>query len=120
MAVGDIQINTIILPNEGLRFTPGYIDFEVKDRTINKTLVSDFATIKRKFTIIWDYPVTGTFMADILELYLAKEDVTLYVTEANATISQYTCWLDISKENLRDISSGVYAFSGFTIMLEEV
>ena len=120
MAVGDVQINTMLLPNEGMRFSPGYIDFEVKDRTINKTLVSDFVSIKRVFTITWEYPISGTLMADLVELYLAKEDVTLSVTESDTTVSAYTCWLDISKESLREISSGVYAFSGFSVTLEEV
>lgn len=104
----------------GIRFNPGHIDFEVSDRTIDKTLVSDFITIKNKFTISWDYPVSGTFMAEIVELYLAKEDVTFTVTNADATTSVYTCWLSISEECLREIVSGSYAFSGFTISMEEV
>lgn len=120
MAAGDLQINTILLPLPGIRFSPGYIDFETSDRTINKTLVSDFYTIKRKFTISWDYPVTGTFMADMVDLYLAKEDVTLTVTNADTTTDVYTCWLKISDEVLRELASGNYAFSGFTIYLEEV
>lgn len=120
MAVGDIQLNTTLLPNEGLRFSPGYIDFEVSDRTIDKTLVSDFITIKRKFGITWEYPISGTLMADIVELYLAKADVTVSVTNSDLTISTYTCWLSISDESLREIASGVYAFSGFSISMEEV
>jgi hypothetical protein len=120
MAAGDIQINAILLPIPGLRFTPGYIDFEVRDRTIDKTLVSDFVTIKHSFNIGWDYPVSGVFMADMVTLYLAKADVTLTVTNSDLTTTVYTCSLDISKEHLREIASGSYAFSGFTLMLEEV
>lgn len=120
MAAGDIQINTILLPIPGLRFSPGYIDFEIRDRTINKTLVSDFVTIKNRFTITWEYPVSGTFMAEILTLYLAKDDVTLTVTNSDLSTTAYTCALMVSHETLREITSGSYAFSGFSITLEEV
>lgn len=120
MAKGDIQINSVLLPFEGIKVSYGYIDFEVVDRTIDKTLVSDFIALKRIFTISWDNMVSGTFMADIIDIYILKQDVTLIVTNADLSTSTYTCKLSISDRVLRELYSGNYAFSGFTITLEEV
>lgn len=117
---GELQIDTILLPDYGLRFSEGYIDFEVKDRTIDRTLVSDFVAIKRIFTVAWDNPISGTLLADLVDLYMAKEDVTFTVTNADTTNTVYTCRLDIGNEYLREIASGNYAFSGLVITLEEV
>lgn len=117
---GELQIDTILLPEYGLRFSEGYIDFEVKDRTIDRTLVSDFVAIKRVFTIAWDNPISGTLLASILEIYIAKKDVSFAITNADTSTTTYTCRLDIGGEYLREIASGNYAFSGFTITLEEV
>jgi len=119
-AKGDLKINDILLPLEGLQYKPGWIDYEVTDRTINKTLVSDFVAFKRTFAISWSYPLDGSFLADLLDLYIAKADVTFTETGADLVDTSYTCKLSISSSYLRELYSGNYAFSGFAITLEEV
>jgi hypothetical protein len=120
MAKGDLQINSILLPLDDIQYKPGWIDYEVTDRTINRTLVSDFIAFKRTFDISWKNPLEGSFLADLLDLYLAKEDVTFTETAADLTTTAYTCRMSISNKYLREIMSGNYAFSGFSITLEEV
>jgi len=120
MAKGDLKINTLELPIETVKFTEGWLDFEVQDRTINRTLVSDFIAFKRKFSITWGYAISGTLLADLLDLYIAKEDVVFTIVNADLTETLYTCKVSISDTYLREIISGNYAFSGFTVELEEV
>jgi len=120
MAKGDLKINALELPIDNIKFSQDWIDFEVQDRTINRTLVSDFIAFKRKFVLTWQYPLEGAFLADLLDLYIAKEDVTFTVTNADLTESLYTCKVDINGAYLREMLSGNYIFSGFGITLEEV
>lgn len=121
MAELRIQSGTtsIVLPEYQRKYSQGWIDFEVKDRTINRTLVSDFVAFKRVFTISWPV-VDGSLMAELLEIYLLKNDVTFYETQADLSVRSYICRLDIGREVLRDIEAGNFAFSGFSITLEEV
>jgi hypothetical protein len=121
MAKGDLQIDTILLPDNGdLRYTPGFISFEQTARTIDNTLVSDFKALKHKFSFSWNNPLDGNFLADIIDLYLANDDVTFTQTNADLSTSVYTCKIFISESMLREIASGNYAYSGFTLTLEEV
>lgn len=117
---GDLQLGAIPLPLQGIKFSEGWIDFEKKRRTINNTLVSDLVAFKRKFSISWDNPLDGAFLADLLDLYIAKEDLTFTVTNADLTTTAYTVHIDIGSDILREIYSGNYAYSGFKIELEEI
>ena len=120
MAKGELTINSIPLPLDGMRYSQGYIDFELKERTIDQTLVSDFIAFKRIFNISWSNPLDGSFMADIIDLYLLKEDVTLYEVQADLTTKSFVCALTIGSNFLREMYARNYAFSGFSISLEEV
>jgi hypothetical protein len=121
MAKGDLQIDTILLPDNGdLKYQPGFIQFEQKQRTVDNTLVSDFRAIKYKFAFSWGNPLDGIFMADLVELYLAGNDVTFIETNADLSTNTYICRLSISETTLREIASGNYAFSGFSMNLEEI
>lgn len=121
MAIGDLTINGILIPgNFNLKFSQGYIDFEETQRTIDKTLVSDFASFKRIFNISWTSFIQGDLLADFLDMYIAKDDVTFVVSNADGTDSTYICKLSISNEFLREIKVGDFAYSGFTLTLEEV
>ena len=104
MAKGDLAINSIQLRKDNIRYSPGWIDIETTDRTINGTLVSDVIAMKRRFTITWNNPIACAFTE----------------TQSDLTTGSYTCKLDISQTYLREIIAGNYAFSGFTITLEEV
>lgn len=117
---GDLKINAMLLPLDGIQYKPGWIDYEVTARTINKTLVSDFVSFKRTFAISWANPLEGSFLADLLDLYIAKADVTFTETGADLVDTAYTCRLSISSSYLRELYSSNYAFSGFAITLEEV
>lgn len=120
MAKGDLQLGAILLPIEGIKYSQGWIDYEKTRRTIDNTLVSDLVAFKRKFTIAWDNPLDGSFMADLLDMYIAKADLTFIETQADLTTLSYTVHIDIGSDYLREIYSGNYAFSGFKITLEEV
>lgn len=120
MAKGDLKIGTLELPIDTVKFTEGWIDFEVQDRTVNRTLVSDFIAFKRKFSITWQYPISGTLLAELLDIYIAKADVVFTIVNADLTETLYTCKVSISGDYLREIIAGNYAFSGFTVELEEV
>lgn len=120
MAKGDLTLGSVPLPIQGIKYSPGWIDYEKKARTINNTLVSDLVAFKRKFTISWDNPLDGSFMADLLDMYIAKQDLTFVETQSDLTTVSYTVHIDIASEYLREIASGNYAFSGFKITLEEV
>lgn len=120
MAKGDLTLGGVALPLEGIKYSPGWIDYEKTARTINNTLVSDLVAFKRKFSISWENPLDGAFMADLLDMYVAKEDLTFTETQSDLTTLSYTVHIDIGSEYLREIYSGNYAFSGFKITLEEV
>jgi hypothetical protein len=109
----------IILPEFERKYSQGWIDFEVSERTINRTLVSDFVAFKRSFSITWNL-LDGAILTSLLDLYLAKEDVIFYEQQANGTFKNWTCKLGISDSILREVESGNFAFSGFAITLEEV
>ncbi len=120
MAKGDLSLNGVILPNIGIQYTKGHIVFEVMDRTINKTLVSDYVTTKKTFKMSWSNILDGAFMADLIDIYELREDVTFIETQADLTTITTICKMTISDSYLRELESGNYAFSGFSIKLEEV
>jgi hypothetical protein len=117
--MGILKLNGITLPSRNIQYTQGWIDFEVKDRTINKTLVSDFIAIKRVFSISWPV-LEGSFMAQLINIYLAKNDVTFEEQQPNGSFLSFTCRMAISESVLREIDIENYAFSGFSFRLEEV
>jgi hypothetical protein len=109
----------LVLPEWERKYTQGYIDFEVSERTINRTLVSDFIAFKRTFGVTWNI-LDGATISTLIDLYLAKEDVVFYEEQPNSSFLNWTCRLSISQSILREIEIGNYAFSGFSITLEEV
>ena len=109
----------IILPEYQRQYSQGWIDFEITDRTINKTLVSDFVAFKKVFTINWNI-VEGEFMASLIFLYLEKEDVTFSEQQPDGSWLSWVCRLTISNSLQREADAGNFAFSGFSITLEEV
>jgi hypothetical protein len=109
----------ITLPIYQRTYSQGWIDFEVVERTINRTLVSDFVAFKRRFSIEWEL-ASGELVAELLDLYLDKEDVIFEETQADNSVKTWTCRLSISDDIVRDIEVGNFAFSGFGITLEEV
>jgi hypothetical protein len=112
-------VDTFILPTFGRLYEITNIDFEVKQRTVNKTLVSDFQDIKKRFTISWDRSY-GTLYADLLEIFLEREDVTFIEVQPDLSEVSYTCLMSISESVRREIEAGDYGFTGFSIVLEEV
>lgn len=110
---------SIILPEFERKYSQGWIDFEVSERTINRTLVSDFVAFKRTFSITWNI-LDGAVLASLLDLYLAKEDVTFYEEQADSSFKSWVCKIGISDSILREVEAGNFAFSGFAITLEEV
>lgn len=125
MAVkGELKINSIVIPDSSLNFSPGWISFEVTQRTIDNTLVSDLKDDKRKFNLSWDNCIDGDFFEQIVALYELGEDVTFTVTAEDLTDDVYDCHLTISPEVLRKVTrkreTGNYAYSGFAIALEEI
>jgi hypothetical protein len=110
---------SIVLPDFERQYSQGWIDFEVSERTINRTLVSDFVAFKRTFTISWPILSEET-LAALLEWYLDKEDVTFTETQSDSSTLSWTCRISISDSILREIEAVDYAFSGFSITLEEV
>ena len=116
---GELRINSMILPKEGRLYSPGWLNFEVKQRTINRTLVSDLQGIKRKFTIAWDR-VYGTLFADLIDLYLDNVDVTFTEVKPDLTEAVYNCRLSIPQSVRRELESGEYGYTGFSITLEEI
>lgn len=107
------------LPEVGRLYEPGWIDFEITERTINRTLVSDFIAFKRLFIVSYDR-VYGDLFADLLELFLDKEDVIFYEQQPNGTYLNYTCRLDFPQSVKRELSRGLYGYTGFSFSLEEV
>ena len=116
-----IEKNTTVieLPEAGRLYEPGWIDFEVTERTINRALVSDFIAFKRLFVVSYDR-VYGDLFADLLELFLAKEDVTFFEEQPNGTYQQYICRIDFPQSVKRELSRGLYGYTGFSFSLEEV
>jgi hypothetical protein len=111
---------TIIhLPEPGRLYEPGWIDFEVTERTINRTLVSDFVAIKRQFQVSYDR-IYGNLFGDILDLYLDKEDVTFYEEQPDGSYNSWICRVDFPAQVKRDLNTGLYGYTGFSFRLEEV
>jgi len=121
---GELKINAIIMPDHSLKYAPGFISFEVMQRTIDNTLVSDLKDDKRKFSLSWDNALDGAFVESIIALYVAGADVTFTVTDEALVDTVYDCHISISLEILRKFSrkreTGNYAYSGFAIELEEI
>ena len=109
----------VILPEQGRLYEPGWIDFEVSERTINRTLVSDFVAIKRQFQIAYDR-VYGNLFGEILDLYLDKEDVVFYEEQPDGSYRNWTCVIDFPAQVKRDLNTGLYGYTGFSFRLEEV
>jgi hypothetical protein len=109
----------IFLPEFERKYTQGWLDFEVTERTINRTLVSDFVAFKRVFSITWNV-LDGEIMSSLILLYLGKQDVVFSEQQPDTTWLSWTCKLAISDSIFREIEVGNFAFSGFSITLEEV
>jgi hypothetical protein len=121
--MGDLKITynstEIMLPEYERKYTQGWIDFEVSERTVNRTLVSDFIAFKRAFGITWNV-LDGEFMYQLVEIYLTKKDVTFSEKQSDGSWKSWICKMSISESLLREVEVGNYAFSGFSITLEEV
>jgi hypothetical protein len=109
----------IFLPEYERKYTQGWIDFEVSERTINKTLVSDFVAFKRTFAVTWNV-LDGEVMSSLIMLYLNKQDVNFHEKQPDGSYLSWVCKLSISQSIFREIEIGNFAFSGFAITLEEV
>ena len=121
MTTGSYKINDhVFSPNGGRTLTEGYLDFEVTDRTINKTLVSDFVIFKRTFSIKWSVAITQDLLEIILAWYTAKQDVTFTKVNKDGTESSYTCRLSIPENFTRVYELKEYSYSDFEISLVEV
>jgi len=120
MAQGDVYLNSTLMPGSSLKVTKGYLDFEVSDRTIDKTFVSDFVATKRTRSLYWENFLDEDFVDAMIALYLLKEDVVYSEVNSDLTITTFTVRMSISSEILREIDEGSYAYSGFVITMEEV
>jgi hypothetical protein len=121
--MADLKLNQgateIFLPEFERKYTQGWLDFEVSERTINRTLVSDFVGFKRTFSVTWNV-LEGEIMSSLILLYLTKQDVIFSEQQPDGSFLSWTCKLSISQSLLREIDAGNFAFSGFSITLEEV
>ena len=117
---GDLFIDTYLVPDSSLVFTKGRLDFEKTERTINNTLVSDFIGFKKTFALEWGNWLDGDFVDYIIGIYEAKEDVEFKEVLADNTEEVSICKLSISDSYVREYKEKNFAFSGFTVSLEEV
>jgi hypothetical protein len=119
---GDIKINDITLTANGYtKLTEGFINFEVKERTIDNTLVSDFFGVKRTFKISWEKCViSGDLLDSFIEIYLAGEDVTFIKTNYDLTETTYTCKLYLPDSFMRAYEKDNYGYDSIEVSLEEV
>lgn len=120
--IGDIQINNHVFHSNGYRkLTEGFINFEVSDRTINNTLVSDFLEVKKTFEISWDdCSIDGELLDEFIGLSQSADDVTFIKTNYDLTTTTTTCRLTLSESFARDYERGKYSYNGVKIKLEEV
>lgn len=120
---GELRIEkgatVIVLTNINRLYEPGWIDFEIKQRTINNTLVSDLKDIKRRFVVSYDR-IYGTLFADIIDLWLENEDVTFIEVQSDLTELSFTCRIEFPDSVRRELESGDYGYTGFAFTLEEV
>ena len=117
---GDLFIGSFLVPDNTLVYSEGWIDFEVTQRTIDNTLVSDFIGFKRKFSMSWENWLSGGFVDYVVGIYEAKQDVVFKKILADNSEELYTCKLSISDNYVREYKELDFAFSGFSITLEEV
>lgn len=119
---GDIYIDDFLLPDTdgSLVLNEGVIDFEVSERTINNTLVSDFIGFKKRFRITWNNLISGELLEILKTIYYAKEDVDLKITSELGVDTTYVCKMNMSPEYLRESKGSVFAYSGVEISFEEV
>jgi hypothetical protein len=119
---GDIQINDILFTANGYtKLTEGFVSFEIKNRTINNTLVSDFLNIKKTFEISWENcSLSGDLLDQFIALYISDSDITFIKTNYDLTESTYICRLSMSESFLRDYEKDNYSYNGVKIKLEEV
>lgn len=120
--IGTFQINEHAFhPNGYRKLTEGFINFEVSDRTINNTLVSDFLAVKKTFTISWDdCTIDGDLLEEFIEWSQSSNTVTFALTNNDLTITSTICRLKMSDTFTRVYEKGKYAYSGIEVYLEEV
>lgn len=120
--IGDIQINDHVFHSNGYRkLTEGFINFEVSDRTINNTLVSDFLETKRTYEISWENcSIDGELLDEFISLSQSATDVTFIKTNYDLTTTTTICRLKISDSFDRVYDQGKYSYDGIKIKLEEV
>lgn len=120
--IGDIQINDHVFhPNGYRKLTEGFINFEVSQRTIDHTLVSDFLSVKRTFTISWDNAtISGELLDEFITLYLSSSDVTFTKTNYDLSKTTVVCRLKLPESWKRDYEQGTYSYSGIIVTLEEI
>lgn len=118
--IGDIQLGSVLLPaTEYRKLTEGYLQFEVGERTINNTYVSDFIDSKKTFTIEWNCSIDETLMQSIIDLYTG-DDITVLYTESDGTVSTYICHMVLPESWDRSSYVNPYSYDGFSVYLEEV
>lgn len=120
---GDIFINSVQVPDKHLSFTEGRIESRKERRTINNTLTSDVIETKKTFSFSFDRDsvwVDGNYVRDMITLYESAEDVTLEITEADETVSEYTCSMKMDVELIREWKYDNFAYNGFEFVLEQV
>lgn len=120
--IGDIQINDHVFHSNGYRkLTEGFINFEVSDRTINNTLVSDFLETKRTYEISWENcSIDGELLDEFITLSQSADDVTFIKTNYDLTTTTTTCRLSMSENFNRIYERGKYSYEGVKIKLEEI
>jgi hypothetical protein len=117
--IGELRIDSITLPETGRLYRPGWIDFEVTERTIDRTLVSDFIAIKRRFSVAYDRAY-GDLFKQLYDLYLTKQDVTFTEFQPDGSSLSWTCRMSFPTEVERGLNRGLYGYVGFSVTLEEV
>lgn len=120
--IGDIQINDRVLTaNSYRKITEGFIDFEVSDRTIDNTLVSDFLATKKTFVVEWrDCAIDGELLNELIALSQSSDDVTFIKTNYDLTTTTTICRLKLSDSFKRIYEKEKYAYEDVKVSLEEV
>jgi|WetSurMetagenome_2_1015567.scaffolds.fasta_scaffold424529_2 hypothetical protein len=120
MAQGDFYINDILLPKSSIKPTKGRLDFEISERTIDNTFVSDLKAIKEKRSFTWENALDEDFITPMMEIYYAGEDVIYREVNSDLTETTFTMRMKIPDDIAQEVLEGSYAYSGFSISLEEV
>ena len=109
----------VILPDTGRTYTQGWLDFELTERTINRTLVSDLIATKRVFSITWEQ-ASRALVSQLVLLFLDERYLTFEEEQHDGSFLSWDVRLTIGANILRDIEAQDYSFVGFVINLEQV